>query len=87
MRAFEGEIHHSISNEYIDSILRQNFHYELARNLGQLDQPQIRQANNGWNAYKKLVMFDGIIEGNIKPEPLKKSPWIVWNNYERDEAI
>ncbi|MDC5123570.1 GH3 auxin-responsive promoter family protein [Acinetobacter baumannii] len=69
---FEGEIHHSISNEYIDSILRQNFHYELARNLGQLDQPQIRQANNGWNAYKKLVMFDGIIEGNIKPEPLKK---------------
>ena len=47
---FEGEIHHSISNEYIDSILRQNFHYELARNLGQLDQPQIRQANNGWNA-------------------------------------
>ncbi|RDT48348.1 hypothetical protein, partial [Enterobacter roggenkampii] len=31
---FEGEIHHSINNEYIDSILRQNFHYELARNLG-----------------------------------------------------
>lgn len=69
---FEGDIHHSINNEYIDSILRQNFHYELARNLGQLDQPQIRQANNGWNAYKQLVMFDGIIEGNIKPEPLKK---------------
>ena len=69
---FEGDIHQSINDEYIDRILRQNFHYELARNLGQLDQPQIRQAQNGWNAYKKLVMFDGIIEGNIKPEPLKK---------------
>lgn len=69
---FEGDIHHTVDHEYIDNILRQNFHYELARNLGQLDQPQIRQAKNGWNAYKKLVMFDGIIEGNIKPEPLKK---------------
>lgn len=69
---FEGDIHHSIDSSYIDELLRENFHYELARNLGQLDQPQIRQANNGWNAYKKLVMFDGIIEGNIKPEPLKK---------------
>ncbi|ENW19863.1 GH3 family domain-containing protein [Acinetobacter haemolyticus] len=69
---FEGDIHHQIDHEYIDQILRQNFHYELARNLGQLDQPQIRKAENGWDAYKQLVMYDGIIEGNIKPEPLKK---------------
>ncbi|MDH0030341.1 MULTISPECIES: GH3 auxin-responsive promoter family protein [unclassified Acinetobacter] len=69
---FEGEIHHGVDHTYIDNLLRENFHYELARNLGQLDQPQIRQADNGWDAYKKLVMFDGIIEGNIKPEPLKK---------------
>lgn len=77
---FEGEIHHSVDYQYIDSILRQNFHYELARNLGQLDQPQIRQAHDGWAAYKKLVMSDGLIEGNIKPEPLKK---ISLNSLER----
>ncbi|WP_277559194.1 GH3 family domain-containing protein [Acinetobacter beijerinckii] len=77
---FEGEIHHSVDHQYIDSILRQNFHYELARNLGQLDQPQIRQAHDGWAAYKKLVMSDGLIEGNIKPEPLKK---ISLNSLER----
>lgn len=77
---FEGEIHHSIDHQYIDSILRQNFHYELARNLGQLDLPQIRQAHDGWAAYKKLVMSDGLIEGNIKPEPLKK---ISLNSLER----
>lgn len=77
---FEGEIHHSVDHQYIDSILRQNFHYELARNLGQLDLPQIRQAHNGWAAYKKLVMSDGLIEGNIKPEPLKK---ISLNSLER----
>ena len=69
---FEGDIHHSVDHQYIDNILRKNFHYELARNLGQLDQPQIRKADNGWAAYKKLVMSDGLIEGNIKPEPLKK---------------
>lgn len=77
---FEGEIHHSVDHQYIDSILRQNFHYELARNLGQLDLPQIRQAHDGWAAYKKLVMSDGLIEGNIKPEPLKK---ISLNSLER----
>ncbi|ENX01712.1 hypothetical protein F900_01472 [Acinetobacter modestus] len=77
---FEGDIHHSVDHQYIDNILRQNFHYELARNLGQLDQPQIRKADNGWAAYKKLVMSDGLIEGNIKPEPLKK---ITLNSLER----
>lgn len=77
---FEGDIHHSVDHEYIDNILRQNFHYELARNLGQLDQPQIRKADNGWATYKKLVMSDGLIEGNIKPEPLKK---ITLNSLER----
>ena len=77
---FEGDIHHSVDHQYIDNILRKNFHYELARNLGQLDQPQILKADNGWAAYKKLVMSDGLIEGNIKPEPLKK---ITLNSLER----
>ncbi|MCH7389028.1 GH3 family domain-containing protein [Acinetobacter dispersus] len=56
----------------LDLLLRQNFHYELARDLGQLAPPQCCEADQGWEAYKQLVMHDGMIEGNIKPEPLKK---------------
>lgn len=69
---FEGKVNNQIDSHYIDDLLNKNFHYELARNLGQLDQPQILQTSNGWDIYKKLVMHDGMIEGNIKPEPLKK---------------
>ncbi|WP_151813872.1 GH3 family domain-containing protein [Acinetobacter ursingii] len=69
---FEGSLNEEMNIEYIDSLLRQNFHYELARDLGQLDQPRILNTSNGWETYKKLVMNDGMIEGNIKPEPLKK---------------
>jgi hypothetical protein len=27
---------------------------------------------DGWAAYKAVAMQDGMIEGNIKPEPLKR---------------
>lgn len=56
----------------LDGLLKKNFHYELARNLGQLDAPQIRHVDNAWDDYKRIAMFNGMIEGNIKPEPLKK---------------
>jgi hypothetical protein len=69
---FEGIVSEAMSPDHIDTLLRQNFHYELARDLGQLDQPKILQVLNGWESYKQLVMHDGMIEGNIKPEPLKK---------------
>lgn len=52
--------------------MREHFHYELARDLGQLDQPQIFYVDNGWEGYKQVVVREGMIEGNIKPEPLKK---------------
>ncbi|MCU4414296.1 GH3 auxin-responsive promoter family protein [Acinetobacter sp. WU_MDCI_Axc73] len=69
---FEGDVTEAMNPDHIDLLLRQNFHYELARDLGQLDQPRILQTTNGWKSYKQLVMNDGMIEGNIKPEPLKK---------------
>ncbi len=58
--------------DWIDRQLRQHFHYELARDLKQLDAPQIILVEDGWQGYKDLVMREGMIEGNIKPEPLKK---------------
>lgn len=56
----------------LDQLLKKNFHYELARNLGQLDEPSIKHVENAWDYYKQLAMDNGMIEGNIKPEPLKK---------------
>lgn len=56
----------------LDQALRQSFHYELARDLGQLAMPQVRVVADGWAAYKALAMRAGMIEGNIKPEPLKQ---------------
>lgn len=69
---FEGQAPDHFDAAQVDQLLRQHFHYELARDLGQLDLPQWRSAQDGWAAYKQLVMTDGMIEGNIKPEPLKK---------------
>ncbi len=68
----EGDASVNLDVDWIDQQLRQHFHYELARDLGQLAVPRILYADNGWDAYKQLVMREGMIEGNIKPEPLKK---------------
>ncbi|QIO06315.1 GH3 family domain-containing protein [Acinetobacter shaoyimingii] len=68
----EGEAELAPTPEHIDALLKQNFHYELARNLGQLDEPSILHVEDAWDYYKKLAMHNGMIEGNIKPEPLKK---------------
>lgn len=56
----------------LDELLKENFHYELARNLGQLDEPEVKYVDDAWHYYKTLAMHNGMIEGNIKPEPLKK---------------
>lgn len=69
---FEGETPQQFNADEIDQLLRAHFHYDLARDLGQLNQAMYLCRENGWLAYKSLVMHDGMIEGNIKPEPLKK---------------
>lgn len=62
----------SVQAEWVDRQLRQHFHYELARDLKQLALPRMLMVEDGWQGYKDLVMREGMIEGNIKPEPLKK---------------
>ena len=69
---FEGEQQLAPQAEELDQLLKAHFHYELARDLGQLAEPQVLMAADGWKAYKSLAVRDGMIEGNIKPEPLKK---------------
>lgn len=68
----EGNLQHLPDPKQIDAILKENFHYELARDLGQLDEPSVKHVDDAWDYYKKLAMHNGMIEGNIKPELLKK---------------
>ena len=72
----QGEVGAMPSNEELDQYLQQNFHYELARNLGQLDQARIMCVDDAWAEYKFIAMENGMIEGNIKPEPLKKMKFL-----------
>lgn len=58
--------------DQLEKLLKKNFHYELARDLGQLDSAEVVHVDDAWNHYKCLAMHNGMIEGNIKPEPLKK---------------
>jgi hypothetical protein len=69
---FEGAVADAPSAADLDQQLRAHFHYELARDLGQLECPQVYCVADGWAAYKAVAMQDGMIEGNIKPEPLKR---------------
>lgn len=73
----EGNQHKLPSNVELDNLLKQNFHYELARNLGQLDEPEVKHVDDAWNYYKKVAMHNGMIEGNIKPEIIKKMRCLV----------
>ncbi|OTG82819.1 GH3 auxin-responsive promoter [Acinetobacter sp. ANC 5054] len=68
----EGNVDKQPTAQDLDRSLKQYFHYELARDLGQLDEPEVKHVDDAWDYYKTLAMNNGMIEGNIKPEPLKK---------------
>lgn len=69
---FEGKAKDAPDPAALDQQLRAHFHYELARDLGQLELPKVWCVADGWSTYKAVAMRDGMIEGNIKPEPLKR---------------
>ena len=69
----ESEYPHTVPTAAeVDNYLKRNFHYELARNLGQLAPAKVISKRDAWGFYKQLAIDNGMIEGNIKPEPLKK---------------
>lgn len=53
-----------------ENFLQQNYHYELARNLNQLDKVKVYQSNDTLKIYERLAISKGMIKGNIKLEPL-----------------
>lgn len=80
LAVFEGATANLPSAQLVDAYLKENFHYELARNLNQLAPVQTLCVDDGWQYYKQLAMQNGMIEGNIKPEPLKKIHFTTLHN-------
>lgn len=58
--------------EMVESRLRQHFHYDLARDLRQLESAVAIVVTDGWAIYQSLAMASGMIEGNIKPESVRR---------------
>lgn len=63
--------------EVVEAGLRRHFHYELARDLRQLEPAQAMLVDDGWAAYQRLAVGGGMIAGNIKPEPVRRVPLAV----------
>jgi hypothetical protein len=56
----------------VEQELRAHFHYELAADLRQLEPAQAIVAQDGWALYQQIAIAGGMIEGNIKPEPVRR---------------
>lgn len=54
-----------------EKALNESYHYELARNLGQLDALTVYCQPDAENKYIELCLSNDMIEGDIKFEPLK----------------
>jgi len=56
----------------VEASLKSHFHYALARDLRQLESATAVVVADGWKLYQQIAMAGGMIEGNIKPEPVRK---------------
>ena len=66
-------------NIELDSILRENFHYDYCRKLGQLGTAQIALVRNGSENYIRACQMRGQRLGDIKASVLQKSTgWMKW---------
>lgn len=57
--------------EQAEAKLQESFHYELARNLGQLAPLRVYCQDDAKDRYVELCLTNDMIEGDIKFEPLK----------------
>lgn len=65
---------HAAAGASVESLLCQHFHYELARDLRQLPPASALVLPDGWRSFQQIAVAAGMIEGNIKPEPVKRVP-------------
>jgi hypothetical protein len=65
--------------EDLDNALRENFHYDYCRKLGQLETVRIVHVTDGTETYLKACRARGQKLGNIKPSVLQKiTGWRDW---------
>jgi hypothetical protein len=57
-------------SETLERGLREFFHYDLARDLGQLAQAEVVTTPHARAVYEELGVLRGMVKGNIKVEPL-----------------
>ncbi|MCA9534059.1 MAG: GH3 auxin-responsive promoter family protein [Myxococcales bacterium] len=60
----------SARGQQLERSLREFFHYELARDLGQLAEARVVTTPNARALYQELGVLRGMVQGNIKVEPL-----------------
>ena len=60
------------ASAWVERELRGHFHYELARDLRQLEPVIAVIAQDGWRICQDVAIAGGMIEGNIKPEPVRR---------------
>lgn len=56
----------------VERLLRRHFHYDLARDLRQLPAASAMVLPHGWRTFQQIATAAGMIEGNLKPEPVKR---------------
>ncbi|MEW5938605.1 MAG: GH3 auxin-responsive promoter family protein, partial [Chloroflexota bacterium] len=66
-------------SDSLDSLLRQNFHYDYCRKLGQLAPAQVTLVRRGAETYLAACQSRGQKLGDIKPAVLQKSTG--WGEY------
>lgn len=67
-----GRVDHKILAEKIDKSLCQSFHYNLARDLGQLKPVEVLVSPDSFNRYRNACVKKGMVAGNLKIESLVK---------------
>ncbi len=63
---------HQEAGRAVEAMLGRHFHYELARDLRQLSAAAAFVLPEGWKSFQHIAVAAGMIEGNIKPEPVKR---------------
>ena len=54
----------------LEANFKSNYHYQYARDLGQLGPVEVHPIRNGWQTYATELIQRGAREGDIKPTPL-----------------
>ncbi len=74
--------------EDLDNALRDNFHYDYCRKLGQLAHVKVAQVSRGAEKYLRACQSRGKKLGNIKPSILQKHlGWSKWFDAEKELAL